>query len=118
MHKTQHVFHVIQEMIKLEEEITFYSVHRKAGVSKSFVYNNAEIRALIERSRQSPIRKTVQNMDTKDVMIQVLKKELQQMKTDISRCDKDETWREKYNKVLRENAELKKQLEKLYAQLY
>lgn len=38
--KKEYVLEVINAMLRNEEKITFYSVYKKAGVSKSFVYNN------------------------------------------------------------------------------
>ena len=42
----------INQLIASEEEVTFAAVHKASGVSKNFLYNNAEIRNEIENARK------------------------------------------------------------------
>ena len=118
------VISIIEEMLKNSEKITFYSVCSKALVSKSFVYNNKEIRILIEKYRGKHV-KPVQTVSAKDVIIELLKSQIHDLEKkihDLSKkldmIKKDELWKEKYEKLLEENKELKKQLEKLYSNQY
>lgn len=104
------VVKVIKEMVKNEEKINFYSVYQKAGVSKSFVYNNPTIRELIEKYRSNPI-KNKQTQDTKDVIIETQRKRIKELEKQLKNSVDYKT---KYEKLLKENKELKKQLETAY----
>ena len=111
--KKQKVINTINQMIANEEKITFYSVYQKAGVSKSFVYNNKEIREVIEQHRKLPIKKA-QTKDAKDVIIESQKRKIKELEKEIKLLQKDELWKEKYKKLYEENKDLEKQLEKSY----
>lgn len=111
--KKQIVINTINEMIANGEKITFYSVYQKAGVSKSFVYNNKEIREVIEKHRKSPSKKT-QTKDAKDVIIESQKRKIKELEKEIKQLQKDELWKVKYEKLYEENKKLEKQLEKSY----
>ena len=111
--KKQKVIDTINQMIENEEKITFYRVYQKAGVSKSFVYNNDEIREIIEQHRKSPIKKT-QTKDAKDVIIESQKWKIKELEKDIKIYQKDELWKEKFEKLYEENRQLKIQLQKAY----
>lgn len=111
--KKQIVINTINEMIANGEKITFYSVFQKAGVSKSFVYNNKEIREVIEKHRKSPSKKT-QTKDAKDVIIESQKRKIKELEKEIKQLQKDELWKVKYEKLYEENKKLEKQLEKSY----
>lgn len=111
--KKQKVIETINQMLENEEKITFYSVYQKAGVSKSFVYNNKEIREIIEQHRKLPSKKT-QSKDAKDVIIESQKRKIKELEKEIKKYQKDELWKEKYEKLYEENQQLKKQLEKAY----
>lgn len=90
-----------------------YKLLPKAGVSKSFVYNNEEIRHLIELHRKSTIKKS-QSQDAKDVIIESQKRKIKELEKEILSLKKDETWKSKHDKLIAENKELKLQLEKAY----
>lgn len=111
--KQQMVLDTINEMIKNEEKITFYSVYQKAGVSKSFVYNNEEIRQLIESHRKTTVKKR-QSQDAKDVIVDSQKRKIKELEKEIRSLKKDESWKDKHDKLLAENKQLKLQLEKAY----
>lgn len=111
--KQQKVIETINEMIENGEKITFYSVYQKAGVYKSFVYNNEDLRKVIEQHRQIPTKKT-QSKDAKDVIIDSQKQKIKELEKQIKQLQKDESWKEKYEKLLEENKQLKIQLEKAY----
>lgn len=111
--KQKEVIKAINEMIKNEDKITFYSVYQKAGVSKSFVYNNKEIRNLIETHRKTTIKMS-QSQDAKDVIIESQNRKIKELEKEILSLIKDETWKDKHDKLLAENKQLKLQLEKAY----
>jgi len=111
--KKQQVIKTINKMVENKEKITFYSVYQKAGVSKSFVYNNTEIRELIEKFRNVPV-KVKQSKDAKDVIIESQKRKIRELEKELKNYQKDELWERKYDDLYAENKLLKKQLEKSY----
>lgn len=111
--RKQKVIETVNKMLENKEKITFYSVYQKAGVSKSFVYNNEELRELIESYRNSPIKK-VQSKDAKDIIIDSQRSKINELEKLIKLHRKDDLWKEKFEKLYEENKQLKLQLEKAY----
>ena len=111
--RKQKVIETVNKMLENKEKITFYSVYQKAGVSKSFIYKNEDLRKLIESYRQSPIKK-VQSKDAKDIIIDSQKRKINELEKQFKLQQKDESWKEKYEKLYEENKQLKLQLEKAY----
>lgn len=72
------VLEVLDDMVKNNENITFYSVNNKAGVSKSFIYNNSEVREAIEHYRTNSVNQT-QSKDAKDVIIDSQKLKIKEL---------------------------------------
>lgn len=107
------VLEVLDDMVKNNENITFYSVYNKAGVSKSFVYNNEEVREAIEHYRTNPVKKT-QSKDAKDVIIDSQKFKIKELEMKIKELENDKLWKVKYEELQKENMLLKRQLEKSY----
>lgn len=107
------VLEVLDDMVKNNENITFYSVYNKAEVSKSFVYNNEEVREAIEHYRTNKVKKA-QSKDAKDVIIDSQKLQIKELEKRIKELEKDQTWQEKYEELKNENILLNKQLEKSY----
>ena len=110
--KKDYVLEVINE-----EKITFYSVYKKAGVSKSFVYNNEEIRNRIELCRSGELSKD-EVKDNKDIIIDELTKEVDILKTKLKEYKKDELWKVKYENKKKEAELLKERLERLFGERY
>lgn len=111
--RKQKVIETVNKMLENKEKITFYSVYQKAGVSKSFIYNNEDLRELIESYRQSTIKK-IQTKDAKDVIIASQKSKIAELEKLIKLYQKDELWKEKFENLYEENKQLKLQLEKAY----
>ena len=88
-----------------EEKINFNSVSNLSGVSKTFLYNNVEIKKRIEELRDKKIER-------------VIKQRLKYDKTDKSKdmiiMAKDKKIKELQN----ENRKLKEQLEAIRGKLY
>lgn len=116
--KKKHVLNVIEEMAQANEKITFYSVYKKAGVSKSFVYNNDEVRGVIEMYRDGKGKKEEQTKDSKDVIIEALQTENEELKKKIRSLKQDELWKEKYENKKMEVEFLKRRLEQAYGEQY
>lgn len=115
--KKEYVLEVINAMLRNEEKITFYSVYKKAGVSKSFVYNNEEIRNRIELCRNGELSKD-EVKDNKDLLINELTKEVDILKTKLKEYKKDELWKVKYENKKKEAELLKERLERLFGERY
>lgn len=111
--RKQRVIETVNKMLENKEKITFYSVYQKAGVSKSFIYKNEDLRKLIESYRQSSIKK-VQSKDAKDIIIDSQKSKINELEKLIKLQQKDELWKDKFDKLYEENKQLKLQLEKAY----
>ena len=95
----------IRELSLSEQKINFNSVSNLSGVSKPFLYNNAEIKKRIEELREKQTEK-------------VIKQSLKYDKTDKS---KDIIIMAKDKKIIElqeENRKLKNQLEILRSKLY
>lgn len=115
--KKEYVLEVINSMIRNNEKITFYSVYKKAGVSKSFVYNNEEIRNRIELCRSGALTKD-EVKDNKDILIDELNKEIDILRARLKEYNKDELWKVKYENKKKEADMLKERLERLFGEKY
>lgn len=115
--KKEYVLEVINSMIRNEEKITFYSVYKKAGVSKSFVYNNEEIRNRIEFCRSGALD-IGEVKDNKDILIDELSKEIEFLRDKLKEYNKDELWKVKYENKKKEADMLKERLERLFGEKY
>lgn len=115
--KKEYVLEVINSMIRNGEKITFYSVYNKAGVSKSFVYNNDEIRNRIELCRSGALD-IGEVKDNKDILIDELNKEVEILRAKLKEYNKDELWKVKYENKKKEADMLKERLERLFGEKY
>lgn len=115
--KKEYVLEVINSMIRNGEKITFYSVYNKAGVSKSFVYNNEEIRNRIESCRSGALD-VGEVKDNKDILIDELNKEVEILRTKLKEYNKDELWKFKYENKKKEADMLRERLERLFGEKY
>ena len=67
----------INQLIAAEEEATFAAVHKKGGVSKTFLYKNDELRAEIERcgketqkAAEIKRQKRIKTKQSRDVIVE------------------------------------------------
>ena len=95
----------IRELSLGEEKINFNSVSNLSGVSKTFLYNNVEIKQRIEGLRDTQIEK-------------VIKQRLKYDKTDKSKDIIIMAKDKKIKELQEENKKLKEQLEVLRGKLY
>ena len=102
------VLEVIQIMKSKGMKITFYSVAKMTGASRSYLYSNDIINTEINKYRSFNSNNT--NTTTNDTIHQ-LKKQIQKLKKENTSLKK---YKEKYEQLNVENAELKKQLEVAY----
>ncbi|EPY2296306.1 DUF6262 family protein [Clostridium sporogenes] len=95
----------IRELSLTEQKINFNSVSQLSGVSKTFLYNNGEVKKRIEEFRQ---KQTSKNMN------QRAKYDKTSKSKDIIIVAKDK----KIKELEKENKKLKEQLEVLRGKLY
>ena len=95
----------INQLIASEDEVTFAAVHKTSGVSKNFLYNNAEIRKEIENARK----------DTHELA--EIKRQ-KRLKTKQSRDVVLEAKDRRIKKPEEENRRLKQELDTLRGRLY
>lgn len=107
------VLDAIKEMNKSGEKVTFYSVQKKTGASKSYLYNNEVISSAIKGIRNGS---TTRTENSNIAIIAALRAENKKLKKELDELKKanDDSYKVKYEKAKREVEELKKQLEKAY----
>jgi len=95
----------IRELSLTEQKINFNSVSQLSGVSKTFLYNNQEIKKRIEELRDKQVSKTInqrakydKTSKAKDIIIMAKDKKIKELE--------------------KENKKLKEQLEVLRGKLY
>lgn len=95
----------IRELSLMEQKINFNSVSQLSGVSKTYLYNNEEVKNRIEELRQKQTSKT---------MNQRVKYDKTSKSKDIIIMAKDK----KIKELEQENKKLKEQLEVIRGKLY
>lgn len=95
----------IRELSLTEQKINFNSVSQLSGVSKTFLYNNQEVKKRIEELRDKQVSKTIN---------QRAKYDKTSKSKDIIIIAKDK----KIKELEEENKKLKEQLEVLRGKLY
>ncbi|MGY5239595.1 DUF6262 family protein [Clostridium tertium] len=99
------VYKAIRELSLTEQKINFNSVSQLSGVSKTYLYNNEEVKNRIEELRQKQLSKTIN---------QRAKYDKTSKSKDIIILAKDK----KIKELEQENKKLKEQLEILRGKLY
>lgn len=105
----------IKKMAAAKEKITFYSVAKRTGASKSYLYNNEAIAAMIRELRND--QKPEQSQESQSVLIKALKRKIRQLESEIKelRAENDNSYKAQCEKLRQENRELKTQLETAYS---
>lgn len=99
------VDNAIRELSLTEQKINFNSVSQLSGVSKTFLYNNEEVKKRIEELRDKQVSQTIN---------QRAKYDKTSRSKDIIIAAKDK----KIKELEKENKKLKEQLEVLRGKLY
>lgn len=105
------VIKVINEMIQNNENITYYSVSKKSGVSRNFLYKDEDISLLIDKHKTTKSTKKIQSQDAKDIIIAAQKQKIKELE---KYQKENENYKEKYDQLLKENKSLKEQLKNSY----
>ena len=105
------VLKTLNEMLKNNENITYYSVAKKTGVSRSFLYKDEEIKTFIDKYKTSKSTKKIQTQNAKEVMINAQKQKIKELE---KYQKENENYKQKYDQLLKENKLLKEQLKNSY----
>lgn len=100
----------IRRMQRTGQKITFYSVMKETGASKSYLYTNKTIRSAIEDARGALSNRSP---SSKDAIIRMQTDRIKELELEINRFSKEVSI-EKYQALLAENEELRKQLKVAY----
>ncbi|MEK4248194.1 DUF6262 family protein [Paenibacillus sp. FSL W7-1287] len=109
--KVELVLLEINKMQKKNEKVTIYSVSKKTGVSRSFLYNNQVLFNKIDSIRNNDTR----SEDTIQTIVEAQKLKITKLEKEIAELKKNENFKKKYEDLLAQNRELKKQLEVAYS---
>lgn len=109
------ILELIKEMSAKKEKITFYSVAKRTGASKSYLYNNEAIASIIREYRNEPEPK--QSPESQSVLIKALKRKIQQLEAEIQKMRKEnsDSYKSQCERLKKENQELKVQLQTAYS---
>lgn len=86
----------IEDLIRKKEPVNFSTVHKLSGVSKHFLYNNEEVRALIEAQRSDECQRNAawhkkydKTSKSKDVVIESKDKYIAKLEAENERLRKE-----------------------------
>lgn len=102
------VLEAIDEMLENGEVITFSSVSKKTGVTRKFMYNNEDIRTLINKYSNPKNRRKNQSSDSKDVIISNKNKRISDLEKRVRELEVDSGYKEKYKQACKERDMYKK----------
>ena len=116
--KAKDVHNAINKLRK-EGQFTLADLCREAGVSRSYFTKHPEMRALADKYIKSTGRTVVRSQDSKDTLIQTLKRENAKLtklnEKFVKEAKSNDNYKEKYEKAQEEIKALKKELEEAYA---
>lgn len=113
--RQEEVLLAIKKMEKSKESISFYSVAKKTGASKSYLYGNELISFTIKKAREGS-QTSKRSKESKDAIIKSLLlkiKLLEKEKSDLI-AGNEESYKNKCERLQEENRELKSQLRAAY----
>lgn len=115
--RQKEVMDAVKRMQKEGKKITFYSVMKETGASKSYLYTNKAIYDIIVEARDGQAPKTPRAAQSKDAIIKMQKSKIMELERKISslQSENDESYKAKYQRVAAENQELKEQLRVAYS---
>lgn len=118
--KRADVARALERLVLRGVPITFYELRKESGVSKSFLYEDVEIRSLVETYRARSHRKRCAEpiLDTKDAIIDEQRRQIalqnaqmEELERELSGLRRDEKWRDKCTRLEQELEVMKRQLE-------
>lgn len=102
------VLQTIDEMLSEGLPITFSSVSQRSGVTRKFMYNNEDIKMLINKYSKSKNRRKNQSSDSKDVIISNKNKRISDLEKRVRELEVDSGYKEKYKQACKERDMYKK----------
>lgn len=92
----QKAMNAIEELKQKKEPVNFSTVHKISGVSKHFLYNNEDVRSLIEAQRSDECRRNAawhkkydKTAKSKDVVIESKDKYIAKLEAENERLRKE-----------------------------
>lgn len=115
INREKEVLKTIIEMKKNGDKITFYSVQKKTKAAKSYLYKNETIFNTINAHRILQ-NKNKRTDESKDVIISSLRLKISRLEKQFNEIEKinSDSYKNKCEKLLVENIELKEQLKNAY----
>ena len=113
--KVEYVKQIVDEMVKEGIAITNYSVWKKSGLSKGFIYQNEEVKEYIEKfkSEKSYNYRKFSQIDVYERKINDLEKEVAYLKRLLRNVQKENLESLYFeNKVMKRRLEVYEELEK------
>ena len=113
--RQQEVIKAIKLMKKNGEKISFYSVQKRTGASKSYLYTNEEISKLIQEAREEEIV-SPRSKESQETIIKALNMKIKKLEAEVKslKTENNDSYKTKYEKLLEENKQLKEQLKNSY----
>lgn len=113
--RQQEVISAIKLMKKNGEKISFYSVQKRTGASKSYLYTNEEISKLIQEAREEEIVSS-RSKESQETIIKALNMKIKKLEAEVKslKAENNDSYKAKYEKLLEENKQLKEQLKNSY----
>lgn len=111
----RHVLEAIRQMKRGGEKITFYSVAKRTGSSRSYLHNNEKICSVIKNINEGAAPRSEEStavlLKAARMKIRALEAENEALKREL---EGDGMYKKKYEAVLEENRQLRKQLQTAY----
>ena len=108
------VIKAIKLMRKKNENITFYSVAQKTGASKSYLYKNPQISALITKNRGYAVSDP-SPVNAREITINWLNRRIRELESENAflKSTESNSLEEKCSELEKENRELRENLRRL-----
>lgn len=112
--KEEYVLATIRAMVEAGESVSFYSVQKATGCAKSFLHNNQTIARTIRDTEKETSK--IPDETSATVLLKAAQAKIKALEKELNgyRAENSETYKAMYEKLLKENRELKKQLECAY----
>ena len=112
--KEEYVLATIRTMVDAGESVNFYSVQKVTGCAKSFLHNNQTIAKAVRHAGKETSK--LPNETSAAVLLKAAQAKIKALEKELNgyRAENTGTYKAMYEKALKENRELKKQLECAY----
>ena len=106
----------IRELSKTQGVISFCGVARAAGVSKNYLYTHQKLRETIVNLREKQIIEP--DVDSANTIIAALKARIKELENMVKMLERDELWKDKYERKCQEFSSLQRDFQRLLGKRY